>query len=278
MAHPLLLVENFFSVTQFPAHVITGDEEAAGFEAFHVGTERRDAVTNHWAPITANAPHQLQVVCDRLRAANYLFIDRGHNLGGLASVQLQVSQDGASWETVATFTIPPLSAPGILSNVNGVTTEELAWGITFPVNAGVWWRLNIPAMGAGLLPQVVGLYLGMAWDPGFFDNPWGEDQTDLVTIEAVSDRGWRGRGPTVPPKAGDIGLKLPTEDVYDVARYHIGGHWSAGRPMWICYDQEEAERTFLALRPVSHLNIGFLPVWFPRQVRFPYVEHEPLVA
>src|SRR6266550_8178717 len=130
MANGLLLAENLFSAgpgKQFPLHTLVGDEEPAGFEAFHVADGRRTANDN-WTATTSNAQHTLTVTCDRVRGATACFLDRGHNLAGV-SVFLETSMDNATWQTVANPTIPTANLAIPLSNVNGVTTEEGARGV-----------------------------------------------------------------------------------------------------------------------------------------------------
>lgn len=281
MASPLLLVENLFSTIQFSGHTVAWDETpAASHEEFRVADGRRSSL-DYSTPVTANAQHTLTITCDRARAANCFFLDRGHNLAGL-QIFIENSQDSVSWETVASPTIPTASSPGTLSNTNGIVTEEGAFGILFaapPVQPGtaVYWRLRIPAMGAGGIPIIVGAWLGMAWVPlNNFEQPWGEDQATLSSMETVSEWQWRGRGPTALVRDGSLALKLITEDEYDLARYHIAGHFMRGRPMWVCEDQAQADRTFLSLKTPGHFGFNFAPRWFPRQAMgWQYVEHEP---
>lgn len=283
MASPLFVVENLLSAGptgQFPLHTLVGDEEAAGNEAWHVADGRR-APTDYWTGITPNAQRTLTATFDRIRAFTYVGLDRGHNLGTV-QVFIEVTQDNAAWQLVASPVIPPIATPGPITNANGITTEEGAWGLYLgPANppSGIGVRVRIPALGAGLLPVIVGAWVGMAYDPGFFLKPWGEDQDDFPVQTVVTEWGWRGRGPAPTPNVGQIGLRLDTEDAYDVARYHLQGHWASGRPMWCLYDQAQADRLFLALRPEqTHFGLNIEPSWSRRSVVFPYVEHEPVRA
>jgi len=273
----LLLADNLFNTIAYPLHTVAGDEEAVGHEAFHLADGRR-GTTDFWSPITANAQHTATVTCDRVRGANCWFLDRGHNLAGV-QVFVEVSQDNATWQTLASPTIPSVTSHGtIVTNANGVATEEGAWGqLVSPVGAGTYWRLRIPAMGAGLLPVVVGLWVGMAYQPANnFLMPWSEDQDDLVVKETVSEWAWRGRGPVAAPNTGTMNTKLLTDDEYDLARVTVGGHFGRGRPMWIAYDQLQADRAFLAIRPSGNLGYRYEQSWYPRQSQIQYVEHEPL--
>src|SRR2546430_651424 len=110
MPGPLLLAENFCSAgigLQFPLHTIVGDEEPAGFEAWHVADGRR-AASDCWKGQTANVQHTLTVPCDRARGADCVFIDRGHNFAGLP-LFIETTQDNNSWQIAASPVIPSVS-------------------------------------------------------------------------------------------------------------------------------------------------------------------------
>lgn len=277
---PLVHVENFFSAgpgKQFPLHSIAGSEEAGGFEAYHVADGRR-SVLDYWTGITPNIQQTLTVTCDRPRGANAAFIDRGHNLASF-QVFIEASMDNSTWQVMANPIIPSTPSHGTqLANVNGVATEEGAWGMTFPQGAGLYWRLRIPALGANVLPKVVGFWLGMAYTP--FNNflvPWDEDADTLLTTDTVTEWGWRGSGPIATPNVGAMNMKLLTDDEYDLARYNLAGHYARRRPMWICFDTTQADRMFLAIRPESsQLALSYTRGWFPRSGSIPYIEHEVL--
>jgi len=279
MGLPLFLSDNLFSVVEYPAHVLTQSEQAPGFESWHIANGRRSAF-DYWTGITPNVVQTATVQCDRVRSANCVFLDRGFNYPGFAP-SLQVSQDGVTFQTVVTPTLPTAVGPTVLTNSNGVLTEEGAWGLLFTVADGLYWRWSIPPLGSNTLPVTVGLWVGMAYVPqsGFL-MPWSEDQTTLTVQETVSPLGWRGRGPRGIPKTGAITTKLLTDDEYDLARFHVVGLFGLrSRPAWICYDQSQADRTFLAIRPSgSGQGYGFEGGWYPRQDRIPYVEHEPSVT
>jgi len=275
MGSPFFFVENVFSIAQFPLHLVTGNEEPAGNEAFRVADGRRSAL-DAWTSITLNAAAYLQTVCDRPRAANMVALDRGHNLGG-KEVQLQCSDDGfTTVQTVADIVIPAASAPGSPDDAFGVVTEEGAWLYRFPARASYAWRLNVPAMGAGLKPKIVGLWLGLGYAPDYFQLPAGPGQGQLLGAESTSDAGWVGRGVVVYRRESTIALQLPSLfDYDDLARYHLEGHYAgAGRPMWVCFDDAQADRTFLAIAPLGKHGFARQPRWFYPAVELPYEEHE----
>lgn len=279
--YPAFLVENLGSVTQFPAVVLTGNEELSGHEAYHVANGRRDP-KDYWSPITANNPAYLNYALDRTRAADMLALDRGHNLAGVA-ISLLCSNDGwGTSETVFTATIPAVCTAGAsLDGANGVTTEEGAWIKRFPLRAATAWRVSIPALGANLLPIVVGCWLGKGFAPAGptdwgFNLPITPDGGTLQGFEATSEAGWIGRGLQVDRREGTIPLKFVTLWNYDLGRYHLRNLYGAGRPMWITFDDAQAEQTFLALRPQAPFGFRREAGYFYPQTSLPYLEHEPL--
>jgi hypothetical protein len=274
---PLFLIENLLSTIAFPGHSLVGDSEPAGFEGWRVADGRRDPA-DYWGPSGANAQHTLTLSCDRPRAADTFVLDRGHNLAGY-EVVCECSDDNfGTTQTVFDTVLPTASSPTALSDAQGCRTEEGAWIRNFPDRAATYWRLRIPAMGVGLSPIVVGAWLGLSWTLGgnpWLKTPWGEDTDEIRPVETTSEWGWRGRGPTNPVRTTTAAFNLATDGDYDAARY-VRGHLAVNRPMWVCFDQAQGDRTWLALRQVGAEGIEFRPGWFPRQGQFALVEHEPL--
>lgn len=274
MGSPLLLVDNFANTRLYTGHVLVGDEEASGFEAFRVADGRRSQ-SDCWQPTTPNVQHYLHIDCAVARTPNVVALDRNHNLAGIANVKLQHSDNDSTWTDDKSVTIPAVGSGGAdITAANGVTTEEGAWLATFSGSSHRYWRLLIPAMGTGLVPSVIGWWLGAAWTPSFLDMPWSEDQDDVIVQETVSDRGWVGRGPVTPRRSGTATIHFDTLADYDTtARPHLR-KFRRGRPLWICYDQQQADRAFLALSPGAHIAPGFNTQRFPRELQLPYEEHE----
>lgn len=278
---PAFLVENLGSQIQFPSVVLTGNEELAGHEAYHVANGRRDQA-QYWSPITPNNPAYLNYALDRTRACDMVALDRGHNLGGVAC-SLQCSNDNwTTTETVFTATIPTVAQPGAgLDGANGVTTEEGAWIKRFPVRAALYWRWAIAAMGSNVVPQVVGLWLGKgfysaAQSDWLFTVPTSPDGGTLQGFEASSEAGWVGRGQQTERREGVIPLKLVSAFNYDLARYHLQAVFGLGRPMWVVFDDSQAERAFLVIRPQAQFGFRREQLWAFPQALIPYQEHEPL--
>lgn len=274
MGAPVFLADSLFSKMQYPSHTIVANEAAAGFEAFRVADGRRSPF-DYWTPTTANASANVKVTCDRTRAANVIVLDRGHNLAG-RQIKLEASDDDfTTTQTVLDLTMPSASAPGALDESLGVRTEEGAWVKRFPARAASYWRLTIPAMGAGLKPKVVGLWLGLSYSPDFLSRPHAPDEDELVVQESESDWGWIGRGETTPRRTGTILLKLTNLFDYDLARFHLQGLFGRGRPMWIVQDSDVAERAVLAIRPRNRFGFSREPDWFYHQGQIEWTEWEP---
>jgi hypothetical protein len=273
---PLLLSDNLLNLRAYPGNALVGDEEPAGFEAFHVADGRR-SVGDRWQATTANAQHTLTLTCDRLRTADTVVLDRGHNLGG-KEVAIEAADESTFTNPQVIFdaVLPTVTQGGPITGAFGVLTEEGAWAFNFPPRAASYWRLRIPAMGAGLVPQIVGAWLGQSYTPAFLHLPWGEDSNTAQFAETVSEWGWSGRGPVATPNDGTLQIKLSSEFDYELARYHLIEVFGSGRPMWICYDTAQADRMFLALRTKTRIGFEYAPGWWPRQGGIPYQEHAVL--
>ncbi|HEY0019040.1 MAG TPA: hypothetical protein VGC13_22250 [Longimicrobium sp.] len=222
----------------------------------------------------------VRVSCDAARAADLVVLDRGHNLGGRRII-LEVSNDGFATATAVLDLVVPATS-GVAGNVDraaGAATREGAWLKRFPRVSARDWRLRIPAMGAGLRPEIVGLWLGESWQPKLlFDLPWGDSTRQLSFASSESDAGWVGRGSAARVRAGEIGLKLKAEDEYSLAERHIEEGFWMPRPMWIVYDSAAAERAVLAMPPAGRNGFSRQGGWSYRQAQIAWVEHEPRVG
>lgn len=279
MGAPLLLVENLFSTVQFPNHTVAANETASGREAFRVADGRRSSL-DYWSPTTANAEAWIKVTMDRVRAFNCIFLDRGHNLAGKTVALDSSFDDFTTYASPFSGVLPSAAAPGAITDSLGVRTEEGAWGYRLSaVRAAKYLRLRVPAMGAGLVPKVVGLWVGLALELPGLTLPVSHGAHELVGPIAKSDIGWMARGRSVQQRAGVLGVKWTSQFDYALARYHIEGHFGAGRPMWVIPDSEQAERAFQVLRPEGAVvGVRRDQQWFFPAAEIPYVEHEPLAA
>ena len=276
MSRPVFLSENLFNERQFPDHTIDAEEEPTGYEAWRVATGRRSGI-HWWEPTTANSDTYIDVTCDRVRAADLLVIDRGHNLANY-DFEIRGSQDDfTTYETVLDTTIPAVSTPGTLDD--GVLTEEGVYIRRVDLRGYKYWRPFIPAMGAGLKPKIVGLYLGLSYSPEHLDMPLGVDADTMIVAETQSEAGWLGRGSVTQRREDTINLRLSNFTEYDQARYHIQGLYGAGFPMWYIPDDEQADQAMCIVRPAGG-SLGFYrrTDYGYAQASFAYLEHEPLRA
>ncbi len=279
MGLPAILVENYFNTLAFPGHTVTADEQAAGFEVFHLANGRR-APTDRYQAVTANTLHSAKAACDRVRWATGLCLDRGHNLAQNAGVVAVLgSNDGwVTQRTVWSGVLPTATTPnGSLDDPTGVVTEEGAFLVRFAGDGFTQWRLSIPALGAGIVAQVVGAWIGMWIGLPYLKKPWTDGTADIQSIEQQSASGWLGSTVPVSRRAGTI--NLDTTSLYDEEqiRLHLDGQYlAARRPMWFVPDDQQAERGFLVIRPKALAGLGYESGWGYRVGRYPYQEHGPL--
>ena len=275
MADWVCLAENFFNVRSFPLHVVSAEEEPAGFEAFRVASARRSGLSYATAT-TANSDWWVKVVADRVRAADMIVLDRGHNLAG-KTVRVEVSQDNfATWETIFNAALPTAPAVGSLDGALGVMTEEGAWVLRFPKRIGTSWRVFIPAMGAGLKPIQTGVWLGPSFGTTALTRPLARNRHTLVGEMAESALGWQAFAKRTPRREGVFSLRFPTLAEGELARLHLEGHYGRGRPTWIVPNSDDATDAFLSVLPVTDFGIVRQLQWYYGEVAVPYQEFEPL--
>ncbi len=271
---PAFLIENYFSDIQFPTHVISAISEGAGTEAFRVATGRRSSL-DRWSPTALNLEAWIKVDLTTSKSATACIIDRGHNLSG-KTVVLERSANDSGWNQVFSVTIPATAATdGDFDDANGITTDEGAWVKRFASVSDRYWRLRIPAMGANLKPDIIGLWVGNTWEPGKLTIPMLDEQAEVVTLRSQSDRGWQGNTQVVRRRTGELFLQL--DAAAEPAALTAIADYDLLRPMWILHDADKAERAVLGQRPDGRIGFGFEPGWFPRQGRIPWVELQPKV-
>ncbi|MGH2406420.1 MAG: hypothetical protein ACRDGN_18455, partial [bacterium] len=258
MGELIFFIDDHLSVTQYPLHVLTPSEEAAGAEAFRVADGRRSPL-DRWTGVTLNTEYSLKNTMDRVRSSDMVFLDRGYVVPRLI---YEVSDDNfTTTQSVFDITLPTVTATGSVDDALGVRTEEGAWIKRFPARTAKYERFRIPAMGAGLKPSVVGLKVGLAWLPGAVRRPFAPDRNALIVTETSSDSGWLGRGRATSRREAQLNFKLTTEFDYAVARYHLG-LYDTGKPAVIVPNDAQAERAFMALRLPSAHGLGRAPDWF----------------
>lgn len=278
MGRTVMLVENLFNTRTFPSHTLTASSEATGQSVLFVGSGRRQRHLNVWSPSTTNADAYVQVDFDRVRSFDCIFLDRGHNLAGYA-VSLRASSD--AWSTfteAASVTLPVVTTPGSpLAESPGVLTEEGAWGLRLSRTFhGTSFRFFVPAMGAGLKPEIVGIYVGRSWRLVHAQQwPTDHGKPELIYQEVISPEAWAAPGDVAKRDRGELNIQLDSFEEYALARYHIEQLFMARKPMWLVHDDDQAERSVLTYAPPGVAGFGFEAGWFPQQGRIPWVEHEP---
>jgi hypothetical protein len=283
MGAPLLLADNLGNPNLYQKVIVTdqsGTSGVVGFEAWRAFAGRRSAFS-YWAPGTPNIESWLQLQHEQVRAANFIALDRGHNLGGFA-VKLQGSQDAATWATILSVTIPTVWG-GVLNSGMGVLTEEGAWLMTFPTTAPAlaytYWRFDIPAMGVGLQPNVVGLQLGLSYQPLALYRPFMEHRTTLRSQTVLTPFGWMGRGQRAFNRSGVLNLRADVNDYeYLQARLTVEEIFGSGRPMWVIQDQDRASEAVQVIRPDGDMGFERPTQLFWPTASIQVVEHEPLAV
>ena len=258
----LVMADNLFSVTQYPSHTVSGQEEAAGYEAYHVATGRREA-GDAWRPTTANADRYVQTRCNQLRAASCLVIDRNSNLlsnaraGNTSRIQLLGSDDNFSTSR-AVLDVTLASVPGgTPDSALGCITEEDAWIKTFNADAFYDWRLLVKALGSGVTPSLSGVWLGLAWQPSDFQLafPLDDDRFQVSFPEVTSGFGWSGRGRHAVVRQGGLHIEPANDTDYDMLRWQILGLYAHGRSAWVMMQKaNRPQRAFLSRIPAGVIS------------------------
>jgi hypothetical protein len=277
MGRPVFFVENLLSRRTFPDHVLTASSTETGLDVAFVATGRRQRSLNRWAPSGYHAAAYIQCTFDRVRAFDHVAIDRGHNLGGY-TVQVLVSSDGfTTYTTAGSAVIPTQVFPySRLSDNLPILTEEGAVLWRMDQYAGSAVRLNVPDMGVGLKPEIVGAYIGMAFRPEHApQKPFSHGKVRLLYDVERSPQAWAAAGEIGKLRAGTVELWLADRAEYALARYHIEGLYFARKPMWLVMDDEEAEKARLVVCPPGDAGFEVSSGWSEYRGTIPYEEHEP---
>lgn len=286
MGRLAVLVENGFSIGgagQFPLHTLTATtgagvtDDPTGTESWRIATGRRSKFTNRYTSTATNTQILIPLTCDRPRTFDGFALYPDHNLSGI-TILLQCANEStyASPETAFSVTIPSYTMPGSLDDTAGIRTETGAWVKRFPYRAAKYWRLNIPALGAGVRPSVVGATLGNWWETDWL-RPASEDAHDMVREIATSSSAWRGYTRGTRVRGNELELELESPFAYDGARQHVDGYFGDGFPGWICHDTDQPERTVLAVRN-GPIRFELPTDYGYRRCRVPWIEHEAKAA
>ena len=279
MGRLVLLSENLFNTRAFPLHVLDANQKAAGREVERVSSGRRQKSQNHWTPTTENAEAWVESTYNRVRLANTIFLDRGHNLKGKV-IRIRFSADDfVTYDEVGPITIPTQAFLGSrLASQPGALTEEGAWGWRFGNRAGKAVRVVFDAMGAGLRPEVVGLYLGFGFrctNPLVKPFDHGRREVDYPTIK--SPTAWVGAGEISQRRRSRLNVRLEATE-YFAARYHFEEMLMRARPSWVVTDDEQAELAYLTRVEPQTAGFQIAKGSSEWEGSFDVPEHEPRIA
>lgn len=274
MQTPVFCTDNLFDDLLYTGHTVTANEE--GTEAWHVANNRRSP-SDYWTPVTANNDAWVEVACDRVRSADFIAIDRGHNLAG-KTITLATSPDDVTYTTVLSVAVPSAAVDDTALSA-GAYTEEGAWVRSFTSASARYWRLTVSA-AASYTPRIVGLWLGAMWDVGtYHDRPHDEDASVGAWTAEQNEHGWSAYTTTAAVRQGQLSLRLMSDAAYDTAARDFLAQYRRGRPAWYVPDPDRAERAFLLKCPQgAAVTAPYESGWGYRTVRLPYVEHQPVVG
>jgi len=276
----LLCAENLLNNLQAQQRfTIAASSEATGYTVDRLANGRRH-LGDRFEPNNTNTDVTLTTRCDTLRAADFVALDRAGNHRGYRYQLLGSNDNFTTSRTVFDVNTIPTVPGGRPSEAYGCVTDEGAWLKTFTADAFYDWRVTSKAMGAGLKPQVVGLWVGKAWQPTEYllQLPLETRGYDLSYVTAVSPYGWRGKGQRAKPRSGTLRLGFPS--FADVIMYerHIEDLALRGYPFWLCWQKDTAPwRSILAELPEGRTSLTVDTGWsavYPT-VEVSFIEVEP---
>lgn len=272
---PDILVDDILSVVQYSSLTLTPSHQFDGIgtgQAFRVADGRRATA---WTSTTPNTEHTLTWAHSLPRPFNRISLDRGSSVLRLIG---EVSDDNfTTTQTLFDITLPTTPGAGSLDDALGVRALDTSWHYRLPqVAAGYSGRIRIPAMGAGLIPTVTGLKIGLSYRPGYRLWPLEDESDELHGTETVLASGARGRGRQRRGRSGALTLRFaPEEFDFEAARYPLD-QIRAGRPFWLIEDDGQAQFAVFALREKTRMS--FPEADQQRRDRggvIPWVEVEP---
>lgn len=282
-ASPLLAVDNFFSQIIHPDHVVfaedaAGGGEPVGFEAFRVANGRRSP-RDYATAENANEEWRLVVQMDSSRIANFVAIDRGHNLEGVTvAVEGDDDPNFSSATTLVSATIPStVTVPTDLRISPGAKTPEGAWLFFFDGEGSFDnYRIVVPALGAGLKPKIVGAFLGFAWEPEHASIlPYAPSGPEVVFRETVSDALWAGSSKPVIRRTGSIRISAATENDRANARRYVERMIWTYQPVWWIPYPDRGEGSWLGRVSSGRYAFTRTAQWPLGEATFELNESEP---
>ena len=222
---PLLMAHNVFDrVNQYPAATISASTEVVGHEAYRVSTYRRDrqwwqALDDGGGPLGMWNQVRVDLGVGVTAAADYLYIDRGHNLWGRTVYAVNAGIDDATaFDEERHFVVPALGTVGGDPTTGFCVTEEGALYVLFtvPMLARRYWRVEVENV-VGFVPVIPTLMLGtrtqlLGYSATFDEDAGGRKQAGG---SAESDAGYRASGRTYSWRTLDLDLKYIGASEYD---------------------------------------------------------------
>lgn len=280
MGRPAFLVDNLLNPRIYSGHTLTASTTATGKSVRALSAGRRRRTLTGWFAETLNTDAYVQCIFDQPRAFDCIWIDRDHNLAG-ESVGASISDDDfTTFEALTTQTVPARSHPN--SRISGETlirTQEgaLLWYVGLQVAWGV--RVNFPAMGAGLRPELAGLMVGKLWRPEYPPiKPFDYARPTLIRSTARSAFAQSTGSDVGSYRSGRVHIKtasfweamtgeLPIDDLY----------LTEGHGMVSVHDDEAAERAVFGFAPGGAAGFEIRDGWSYPQIEIPISEEDPVI-
>ncbi len=249
-----LLTDNLYNTRQYPSHTVTASGGAVtGYEVFRIANARRHA-RDYWTPSSSNTTVNIDVACDRVRAANMLVIDRNSGLSGATVTVTSSQQSSYATSEDISFTVPAsVYRANTLRPGHPVKTQEGAIILTFNLSAGKYWRVTVAAMGAGIKPTIGGLWLGRSYTPTIVPLPWDDETRYLERQDvrlgmpgAFSDTG----------RSADLRIMVKNDAEWETARRSMLQFWS-GTPLWYVADSDYGENSWLGYAPPTSFGAPY---------------------
>jgi hypothetical protein len=209
---PLLLVDNVFdAVNLYAGAVITADNEAVGHEAFRVGDYRRDRTW--WQATTTSGVRSLIAQLPSAAAVDYVFWDRGHNLGGV-NFSVEGGNDGVNFPDSVAFVLPT-TVGGVPTGGTMCQTEEgAAYALFTALPAHTYWRVRFTSPGV-IYPAIPGLMLGLRTQLLGYSKTFDEDAGGRTQPSTQSTAGYRANDRTYSWRTVALELDLIGATEYD---------------------------------------------------------------
>lgn len=275
---PVILSDNVFNQRIYPGHLLTASSTASEKSVGALASGRRIRRLGGWAAATPNSEASVTSTFDQLRAFDLLWSDRDHNLAS-QSLGVRISDDGfTTYQTIGPKTVPSAPTPmSALFDGEIVMTDEgaLLWWLDLQVGHAV--QVFIPAMGAGLVPELAGLAVGLSFRPARApQKPDVFGKTNLTHSQSRSESAQDASGELGAYRSQDLVLLMDSWDEYLTALYPLQELFIKRRkPTVVIPDDEQAERAALTMAPPGSMGFEVPEGQFLPEIRIPWEETQP---